>query len=218
MSCVLGLEVNLPAASGSDPALMGELPMKKKILYIAAIIICLSIIGGGTFAYYTATDTARNVITTGGIDVQVVEQQLADGSLQPYPSDRITVLPSTTVSKIVSVQSNQQAAWVRMKYTVTFFDSGGNAMSHSADELDKLITVEPDNSRWSFSDGWWYYDTAIASGETASPLFEKVIFSGPNMGNEYQNTTVEIVVTAQAVQQANNGTTPLEALGWPVED
>ena len=53
--------------------------MKKKIFYIAIIAICLSIITGGTLAYYTATDTARNVITSGGVDVKVAEYQLVDG-------------------------------------------------------------------------------------------------------------------------------------------
>ena len=63
--------------------------MKKKILYIAAIIICLSVITGGTYAYYTADGTARNVITTGGVNVKVVEQRLVDGTLHPYPNEPI---------------------------------------------------------------------------------------------------------------------------------
>ena len=69
--------------------------MKKKILYIAAIIICLSIMTGGTLAHYTAKDTARNVITSGGIDLEILEYQSIGGSLQPYPSQPIPVMPAT---------------------------------------------------------------------------------------------------------------------------
>ena len=60
--------------------------MKKKVLYIAIVVICLALITGGTYAYFTTSDTARNVITSGGIEVKVVEQQLVNGTLQPYPS------------------------------------------------------------------------------------------------------------------------------------
>lgn len=189
--------------------------MKKKILYIAAIIICLSIITGGTLAYYTTSDTARNVITSGGVEVKVVEQQLVDGALQPYPNQPIPVMPATTVSKIVSVQSMEQAAWVRMNYTLTVYDANGKEMNVPADELAKVIVINPDTTNWTFKDGWWYYNTAVASGEMTTPLFEEVVFSGPNMDNKYQLCTVVIDVTAQAVQKANNGDTVMEALGWP---
>ena len=55
--------------------------MKKKILYIAAIVICLSIMTGSTLAYYTKTDTARNVITSDGLSVELLQQKLVNGEL-----------------------------------------------------------------------------------------------------------------------------------------
>ena len=189
--------------------------MKKKILYIAAIVICLSLITGGTYAYFTTSDTARNVITSGGIEVKVVEQQLVNGTLQPYPSQPIPVMPATTVSKIVSVQSTEQAAWVRMNYTLTVYDADGKKMEIPADELAKVNVIASDTANWTLKDGWWYYNTAVKGGETTKPLFEEVEFSGPHMDNKYQLCTVVIDVTAQAVQQANNGATVWEALGWP---
>lgn len=188
--------------------------MKKKILYIAAIVICLSIMTGGTLAYYTANDTARNVITSGGIEVKVVEQQLVDGSLKDYPADPIAVMPATTVSKIVSAQSLQQAAWIRMNYTVTVYDADNKVREVSDDELNKVIRIAPDSANWTLKDGWWYYAEAVKGGDLTKPLFKEVAFSGPDMGNEYQMCTVVIDVTAEAVQQANNGNTVMEALGW----
>ena len=189
--------------------------MKKKVLYIAIVVICLALITGGTYAYFTTSDTARNVITSGGIEVKVVEQQLVNGTLQPYPSQPIPVMPATTVSKIVSVQSTEQAAWVRMNYTLTVYDADGKKMEIPADELAKVIVIASDTANWTLKDGWWYYNTAVKGGETTKPLFEEVEFSGPHMDNKYQLCTVVIDVTAQAVQQANNGATVWEALGWP---
>ena len=189
--------------------------MKKKVLYIAIVVICLALITGGTYAYFTTSDTARNVITSGGIEVKVVEQQLVNGTLQPYPSQPIPVMPATTVSKIVSVQSTEQAAWVRMNYTLTVYDADGKKMEIPADELAKVIVIASDTANWTLKDGWWYYNTAVKGGETTKPLFEEVEFSGPHMDNKYQLCTVVIDVTAQAVQKANNGATVWEALGWP---
>ena len=189
--------------------------MKKKILYIAAILVCLSIITGGTYAYYSTSDTARNVITSGGVEVTVVEQRMVNGTLQPYPNHPIQVMPATTVSKVVSVQSTEQAAWVRMNYTLTIYDAEGKEMEIPADELAKVIVIASDTTNWTLKDGWWYYNTAVKSGEMTKPLFEEVAFSGPDMDNKYQNCTVVIEMIAQAVQQANNGETVMEAAGWP---
>ena len=189
--------------------------MKKKILYVAAIIICLSIITGGTLAYFTTSDTARNVITSGGISLEVVEEQLIDGKLQPYPSQPIQVMPATTVSKLVSVRNTQQPAWVRMTYTLTVKDASGKVMDIPPAELSKVIAIDAGGGKWLEKDGWWYYSSAVQSGMSTEPLFREVVFSGPHMDNKYQNCTVTIDVTAQAVQKANNGTTPLEAQGWP---
>lgn len=189
--------------------------MKKKILYLAAVLICFAILAGGTLAYFTAEDTARNVITSGGVSVRIVEQQLVDGALQPYPDEPIPVMPATTVSKIVSVESTQQAAWIRANYSVTVYDAAGEALDVPAGELAKVIVIEPDEDAWTYRDGWWYHTAAVDAGETTAPLFEQVAFSGPDMDDKYQNCTVVIDVTAQAVQQANNAETVAEAQGWP---
>jgi hypothetical protein len=53
-----------------------------------------------------------------------------------------------------------------------------------------------------------------AKKETTTPLFETVKFSGA-IGNDYQNSTVELQVFVQAVQTANNGGSIWEAAGWP---
>lgn len=189
--------------------------MKKRIFAMAVVLICISILASTTIAYFTDVGTARNVITSGGIEVNVVEQQLVNGVLRPYPGKLIPVMPAATVSKIVSVQSIGQAAWVRVSCTVTVYDAEGKEMEIPASELAKVIVIEPDSANWTPKDGWWYYNAPIKSGDTTEPLFEEVVFSGPDMDNKYQNCTVEIVVTAQGVQQANNGTTVMEALGWP---
>ena len=41
--------------------------MKKRIFALAVVIICLSVLTGTTLAYFTTADTARNVVTSGGV-------------------------------------------------------------------------------------------------------------------------------------------------------
>ena len=64
------------------------------------------------------------------------------------------------------------------------------------------------------TDGYYYYNNKVPAGESTSILFDTVKFD-PEMGNEYQNCRANIVISAQAVQTANNGTTVMDAQGWP---
>ena len=188
--------------------------MKKKIFAMAVVLICVSIIASTTLAYFTDTGNARNVITTGGISIQVVEQQLVGDKLVDYPNEPIAAMPGKVVSKIVTVKGIDQAAWIRMNYTVTVLDAAGDVMEVPAAELEKLIVIAADAENWTYSNGWWYCNQPVSAGESTKPLFDKVTFS-LNMGNAYQESTVYIDVTAQAVQKANNGATVLDAAGWP---
>ena len=190
--------------------------MKKKLLYIMAVVICLSIMTNGTLAYTTVSDTARNAITSYGVSVKIVEQkQLDNGQLKPYPEEAIMVMPSTTVSKIVSVQNNEAPAWVRMRYTMTVTDAAGNPRNLSQEELEQVILITNNSKDWVEEDGWFYYNTVLDAGELTTPLFEEVTFSGPNMDNSYQLNKLKINIEAQGVQRANNGATLEEVLGWP---
>ena len=188
--------------------------MKKKIFAMAVVLICVSILASTTLAYFTDLGTARNVITTGGVSIQIVEQQLVGDKLVDYPNEPIAAMPGKTISKIVSVKSLKQAAWIRMNYTVTVLDAAGDVMEVPAAELEKLIVIVADAENWTYRDGWWYCNEPVSAGESTKPLFDSAAFA-KNMGNAYQESTVYIDVTAQAVQKANNGESVLDAAGWP---
>lgn len=190
--------------------------MKKRLACCAMLCILISLVVNSTLAYFTAEDTARNVITSGGIDVQVVEKQLVGGALENYPDTPVSIMPGSAVSKIVSVKNLDGPAWVRMAYTVTIRDANGKTVGLSAQQRDQIITIDTDTANWTYKSGWWYCNKALATGEETKPLFTQVVFSGSEMGNAYQNCTIMIDVTAQAVQKAHNGNTVMDAAGWPV--
>ena len=189
--------------------------MKKRIFALAVVLICLSILASTTLAYFTDTGTARNVITSDGIDISIEEWQETPDGLIPYPSQPIMVMPSVSVSKIVTVCNQDAQSFVRAKLELSLKDSAGKEMEITSETMEKIIHLTMNAQDWTEKDGWWYYGSAVNTGEATKPLMTGVSFDGINMTNEYQKSTLEIHVYAQAVQVANNGSNALEAAGWP---
>ena len=183
---------------------------KWKTLALSLLICCLAVAASGTLAYYTASEQAHNVITSGGIAIDLQEYSDADDQLVPF-EDVDGVMPGMEVSKIVCVENTGASdAWVRVSVTK------GIELAQAGDtepDLD-LLVLDIDEENWTEQDGYYYYNRALRPGETTEPLFTTVTFA-ETMGNEYQNSTAAIDVTADAVQTANNGETALEAAGWP---
>ena len=186
--------------------------MKKKILVLAVIAICLAGFATGTLAYFTYDDQVHNVITTDAVKIEVKEWQKTEEGLVEYPHAPIPVMPGTTVSKIPEIYNLGAESWIRARIDVEIRDVENNVMPHTAEELANIITIAVDAEKWTEKDGWWYCDQPVK--DKTAPLFEQVVFNGPNMTNGYQNCTVTVTVSAQAVQTANNGRTVLEAKGW----
>lgn len=189
--------------------------MKKwKIVALCTVLACLSIVASGTLAYFTASETAHNVITSGGVDIQLIEQSRnEDGSLVPW-EDVDGVMPGAEISKIVTVENTGASdAWVRVSVTKSITLARG---VQGTPDLS-LVVLDINPTDWTEQDGYYYYNDPLAPGETTPPLFTTVTFD-PKMGNDYQGSTAHIDVKADAVQVANNGETVLDAQGWPKED
>ena len=190
--------------------------MKKKLLLLAMMVICAAVLAPGTLAYFTAEDTAHNVITTKSVDIKIEEWQNQVGN--PYPTELISVMPGTTVSKIVTVKNMEASSYIRAKFEIIITRKDGSVMELSSETLEKIISLTMNGEDWLRKEGdseWWYYNAPVAGGDSTNAFFTEVVFDGMNMTNEYQNCTAQINVKAQAVQTANNGATVMEAAGWP---
>ena len=176
--------------------------MKQRMLFIAAVVVCLSLTAFGTMAYFTAEDAAHNVITSA--DAEKAES---------FPQNGVSgVLPGTEVTKIVEVKNTgSSAAYVRVKVHKEI----RLAQGIEGDVDTALIVLDFDENFWILGgDGYYYYHEALKPGEVTKPLFASVSFD-KTMGNLYQNSTATVDVTAYAVQTANNGHTVMDAQGWP---
>lgn len=47
--------------------------MKRKLLILSVLAICVAMLAGGTLAFFTSEDKAHNVITTGGVEITLQE-------------------------------------------------------------------------------------------------------------------------------------------------
>ncbi len=188
--------------------------MKRMLLVGALTAACLSVLAYGTAAYFTAQDTAQNVITAGNIAVALKETALpADGG-DPVPfEDVIGVMPGTEVSKIVQVENTgDHPAYIRIRVDKALTLAQGQ---EDAIDLD-LVGLDIDTAHWTEKDGYYYYNQPLAAGDITPPLFTQVSFS-KEMDDRYQDGRAAITVLVSATQAENNGDTALQAAGWPVE-
>lgn len=181
--------------------------MKRKLLILSVLAICVAILAAGSLAYFTSEGKAHNVITSGGVEIAV--QEWADeGRTTPF-EDLTGVMPDTTVTKIAEIKNTGASdAWVRVKVEKNIKLQGEGTPNTALVEL-KLNIAD-----WTEKDGYYYYTKALKPGEVTAPIFTAVTFNA-TMGNEYQNATATVDVSAQAVQTANNGATAMDAQGWP---
>ena len=181
--------------------------MKRKLLILSVLVICVATLAAGTLAYFTSEGTAHNVITTGGVDITL--QEWADeGKTKPF-EDLTGIMPGMTVTKIAEIKNTGASeAWVRVKVEKNIQLKGEGEVNPD------LVGLALDTANWTEKVGYYYYNKALKPGEVTAPVFSAVTFNA-SMGNEYQNATATVDVYAQAVQTANNGATALEAQGWP---
>ena len=188
--------------------------MKRKLFVTAVVAISLSLLAYGTIAYFTAEDIAHNVITSGNIDVNLLEWA-DEAKTTPFPKDGVKgVMPGTEVTKIVEVDNTGvNAAYVRVKVEKAITLADGVV---GQPDLG-LISLDFNNDDWTLgTDGFYYYKQALESGEITDHLFTTISFDA-TMSNIYQNSKATVDVKVYAVQVANNGSNVLEAQGWPEE-
>lgn len=191
---------------------MKKLSLKQKLLTLSAVIIVVALSAYGSVAYFTAEDTARNVITAGKLKIELQEKMLTSDGEKTVPfEDRLGVMPGSEVSKIVEVKNTGgQDAWVRVSVNKAIELAEG-----VEDEVDlSLISFDLNTDYWTEKDGFYYYTAKLAPGHTTEPLFTAVTFA-KTMSNQYQNSKAILTVNAYATQTVHNGNTALEAAGWP---
>jgi len=184
--------------------------MKGRILIIACVIVAICCVASGTVAFYTKDATATNVITTGKVDLEIVET--TDNSVE-FPESGVVVLPGATVSKIVSVRNiSNHPIYVKLRLA-KFVNNDKLQADFMA---NNVLSTDFNSDDWTASnDGFVYYNKALEAGKETTPVFREVYISGPNTDNNYRGLNFTLQVDAYGVQSENNGSNYSEAAGWP---
>ena len=183
--------------------------MKKRILMLSLLAVCLSLFIGGTLAYYSSSEIARNVITAGNIKIELIE---TDAEGKPF-EDVSGVMPGAEVDKIVTVKNTaDNACWVRISVEKEILLSKEKSGTPDL----SLLKIDFNTVDWTEKDGYFYYNERLNPGETTKLLFTTVTFNTA-MDNLYAGCSANVSVCAQAVQCANNGGSVFEAAGWSAE-
>lgn len=111
---------------------------KRKILALASAVCMVAILAiGGTLAYFTSTDEATNTFTTGGVKIDLIEQQVnKDGTaLEDFKQNQVLMpivgaaqgdkdkfgqpVAANYIDKIVTIKNEgTSAAWVRAYFAI----------------------------------------------------------------------------------------------------
>lgn len=191
--------------------------MKKKVLLIlAAAVIVAALVGAGSLAFFSGSEQAINKITLGNVKVELIEKMDTPNGRIDYPAETIAgVMPGESLSKIAYAKNTgANEIWVRMKAVVSCkINSAGGYLDGDTSKVTPVYNTE---SWIAGADGWYYYALKLAPNAETDPLFCTVAFSG-ELDNAYADAKVDVAVTVQAVQTANNGDAVLLAQGWPAE-
>ena len=186
--------------------------LKRTIVSIIAfIVISVIIFSAQTVAYFSIDKSSDlNVIQSGNLEIELIEMKNENGTEVLY-TDPVSVMPATSVSKIVSVRNTGSLPiYVRISVE-TLINKEENSLP---DQWRSLISCNYNTEYWTYSDGYFYYNFILEPQNVTSPLFDSVSFS-PAMGNQFMNSEIKLTVTSQATQANYGATSPFNAAGWP---
>ena len=191
--------------------------MKKKLLILSLAAICLAITAIGTLAYFTSEGTAHNVITTGGVEIELHEYA-DEACTTDYDTNKTGIMPGMTVDKYarIALAEGSADAWVRVRFEKKITFAAGNEHAQGKTPNLDLVELTMPEGWIAGNDGWYYLEAPLTSN---TPVFAltSVTFN-KTMGNEYQGATATVDIVAQAVQMDNNGKTVMDAQGWPASE
>ena len=215
--------------------------MKKKITALALVICLLAVaVVGGTMAYFTDTDSAKNTMTIGSVEIKQIEQErdgspftqnkpllpaiyddhyYVQGSINGYAVDLFEY--PNVIDKFISVQNvGKSDAYVR---TIVAIESpeGFNDNLYGVLIYDEADTGYVDLGEWVYVvvDGVRYvaidmtYRSYVAAGTTSGPSFGQLYLNkaADNADVKLLGDECTILAVSQAVQ-ADGFSTPETAL------
>lgn len=181
---------------------------KCKLLLVALAAILVTLLTQPSLAYYTYLGRATNVVTSGDIQLKIIEKT-ADGT--DFPTTGVSVIPGDIVSKQVSVQNVcAQPFYLRVQLV--------SRSTNEALSPEECLKMNIDDLHWTYRDGYYYYNEILQPNAITPTLFTEVEIVGSKIDRTHGSSILRLVVNAYAVQSANNPAAhPWDAAGWPMD-
>lgn len=192
---------------------------RKKLLVVAGIGLFTII--GGTLAYFTTSDTIKNIFNTGKYETQIVEDFVSPDNWTPG---------TTTEKKITITNRGTIDMAVRASYSEKWVDGNGKELSLT-DSENNVAAIINFNEGWTKNeDGYYYYGeksglTKLSPKTTTTSFISGVTFNEnikanlertesedgqtityTSTGSGYDNAKYTLTVKIDTIQydQANN--------------
>ena len=191
------------------------------ILSVLFLFVIAAIFSAQTYAYFWDTRVSSSqTIAPGNLDIELLEIEDINSS-QTMAASPVKFIPGLNISKTVKVKNTGSlSVYLRVKIEKTVINyendlpEGWEELITCDFKIDDESTPDIIENLWIYRDGYYYYHGEVAPQSTTASLFDVIHFS-PVMGNEFTNSTIELKITCQAIQAANNSGNPLTAWGWP---
>ena len=139
--------------------------MKKKKSLFAIIAVLLILVVGATIAYFNSSTSFNNQFNIG--DYNVVVREIFTSPSNWAPGD-------TTEKKIFAKNEGTVDAAVRIKYEETWTDSNGDEITTIPNDAVILNFTTPSNWTKNDTDGYYYYNYYLKSGEETTSFIDSV--------------------------------------------
>ena len=186
----------------------------KKIKAGVAALALGAVLIGGTYAWFTSTDTVENKFQTGSI----IEDLDKDGNgveIWEEFEEPKNVVPGDTDTKLVQVQNTTTYdSFIRVRFEIKWDKDISNTIQLNGKEVElvqlnfenNLVddqTKNPDGKWYKAEDGWYYYMGKVAGGQFTNPLLESVTLS-TDTPNDYRGLKYTVNVIAESIQADND--------------
>ena len=173
--------------------------MRRKVALAAAAVAMVGTLAvGGTLAWFTDTETATNVVTTGNVDIAWYERDdtgdfnKMDGDGLEFGEDT-PVTPGAELTKEAKIKNEgKNAAYIRAKITVD-------------EKVADIVKFDIASDKWeNGEDGYYYYKEIVAPNGGETELLIDSLTISTTAGNEKTNIVkAGVHLFAEAIQSDN---------------
>jgi len=189
---------------------------KRNMVVMSMMLFVVLLIGGGTFAWFTAqAEPIVNEFQAGTMEIVLHEE------FEPV----VNLNPGDCYQKVIYVENTgSKSAYIRILAESVWTPRLGVPASELSDDVIGYGINGPYWDwqgygwwgHWVFVDGWelhddgyFYYTKVVPAGGHTAPLLKcnRICFNGEMMGNEYQGAQLDITINAEAIQGTHNAVT-----------